>query len=125
MDVPVLILGGGYAGLGAADTLGQAGMKSAVLEAGPSVGGLALCVQVGPVLVEGAYHHIKPQETELIGLIRELGLADQLRWTDTRMGFHTGGKTFPFSTPSDLLRFKPFNWRDKVRFGLGVLRTKY
>ncbi|MEY4487946.1 MAG: hypothetical protein RIQ79_454 [Verrucomicrobiota bacterium] len=122
---PVAILGGGYGALGAADALGKAGSASVILEAGPSAGGLATCVQVGPVLVEGTYHHIKQHETTLIDLIGELGLADKLLWKDTRMGFYTGGQSYPFSTPRDLLRFKPFTLVDKLRFGLGVLRTKY
>ena len=125
MESPVVILGGGYAGLGAAEELGRAGVRSTLLEAAPRLGGLAACVQVGPVLVEGAYHHIKPHETALISLIAEHGLADRLRWVDTRMGFHTAGTTYPFSTPGDLARFKPFSWPDKLRFALGVLRTKY
>jgi protoporphyrinogen oxidase len=123
--VPVVILGGGYGALGAADALGRAGVSSLIIEAAPSAGGLATCVQVGPVLVEGTYHHIKPHETTLIDLINDLGLGDRLIWKDTRMGFYTGGEMYPFSTPRDLLGFKPFNLVDKFRFGLGVVRTKY
>jgi protoporphyrinogen oxidase len=123
--VPVVILGGGYGALGAADALGRAGVSSLIIEAAPSAGGLATCVQVGPVLVEGTYHHIKPHETTLIDLINDLGLGDRLIWKDTRMGFYTGGDMYPFSTPRDLLGFKPFNLVDKFRFGLGVVRTKY
>jgi protoporphyrinogen oxidase len=77
------------------------------------------------VLVEGTYHHIKSHETTLIELIHDLGLGDKLIWRDTRMGFYTDGEIHPFSTPRDLLRFKPFSLVDKVRFGLGVIRTKY
>lgn len=123
--VPVVVLGGGYAALGAADALGRASVSSIILEAAPSAGGLATCVQVGPVLVEGTYHHIKSHETTLISLINDLGLGDKLIWRDTRMGFYTGGNIYPFSTPKDLLGFKPFNLVDKLRFGLGVVRTKY
>jgi protoporphyrinogen oxidase len=125
LSAPVIILGGGYASLGAAKKLGEKGIRSVILEAGPSVGGLAACVKVGPVLVEGAYHHIKPHETTLIDLIEEMGLGSQLKWVDTRMSFYTLGKFFSFSTPLDLLRFEPFSLVDKIRFGLGVLRTKY
>ena len=123
--VPVVILGGGYGALGAADALGRAGVASLIIEASPSAGGLATCVQVGPVLVEGTYHHIKSHETTLIELIKDLGLGDRLIWKDTRMGFYTCGEIYPFSTPRDLLGFKPFNLVDKFRFGLGVVRTKY
>lgn len=122
---PVIILGGGYAALGAADALGKAGVSSLIIEATPSAGGLATCVQVGPVLTEGTYHHIKPHETTLLDLIKELGLGDKMLWRDTRMGFFTQNKIFSFSTPKDLLGFRPFSLIDKLRFGLGVIRTKY
>ncbi len=122
---PIAILGGGYAALGAADVCTKADTESVILEANPSPGGLAACVQVGPVVVEGTYHHIKPHETTLIRLIEEHGLTDKLRWRDTRMGFFTGGNIYPFSTPRDLLGFAPFTLADKARFAAGVLRTKY
>ena len=103
----VVILGGGFAGLAAAYRLGQKGIRSIILEAAPSVAGLGGCCEVGGALVERFYHHIKPEDRHIIDLIGELGLGDNLEWTDTRMGFYHGGKVHPFSTALDLLRFRP------------------
>ena len=120
----VVILGGGFAGLAAAYRLGQKGIRSIILEAAPSVAGLGGCCEVGGALVERFYHHIKPEDRHIIDLIGELGLGDNLEWTDTRMGFYHGGTVHPFSTALDLLRFGPFSPLDRVRFALGTLRAR-
>ena len=53
----VLILGGGYAGLGAAYRLARRGFRPTILEAGPQLGGHASCCTVAGVVVERFYHH--------------------------------------------------------------------
>ncbi len=119
----VVILGGGYAGLGAAYRFGQLGIHTTLLEAGPELGGLAKCCRVGGVLIEGAYHHIKPEDIYIIDLIKALGLGDRLRWTQTRMKFYINKKIYGLSGPWDLLWFDSFDWRDKIQFSLGMLRV--
>jgi protoporphyrinogen oxidase len=119
----VVILGGGYAGLGAAYRFGQLGVRTTLLEAGPDLGGLAKCCRVGGELVEGAYHHIKPEDIYVLDLIKDLGLEDKLRWTNTRMKFYTKKKIYGLSGPWDLLWFDSFNWWDKIQFSLGMLRV--
>jgi protoporphyrinogen oxidase len=119
----IVILGGGYAGLGAAYRFGQLGVQTTLLEAGPDLGGLAKCCLVGGKLVEGAYHHIKPEDIYVIELIKDLGLEDQLLWTNTRMKFYTRKKIYSLSGPWDLLWFDSFNWWDKIQFSLGMLRV--
>ncbi len=120
----VLILGGGFAGMAAAYRLGKAGVRGTLLEASPNLGGLAGCCTVGGITVERFYHHFKPEDRDLVALVEEMGLESRLRWSDTRMGFYTGGRFHGFSTPLDLLRFSPFSFADRVRFALGVLRAK-
>ena len=100
----VVILGGGYAGLGAAYRFGQLGIHATLLEAGPDLGGLAKCCRVGGALIEGAYHHIKPEDIYIIDLIKALGLGDRLRWTQTRMKFYINKKIYGLSGPWDLKR---------------------
>jgi protoporphyrinogen oxidase len=120
----VLILGGGFAGMAAAYRLGQAGIGSTVLEAAPRTGGLAGCCEVGGIEVERFYHHLKPEDVDILALIEEMGAGADVRWADTRMAFYSGAKFYGFSTPLDLLRFSPFSPWDRVKFGLGVLRAK-
>jgi protoporphyrinogen oxidase len=120
----VAILGGGYAGLGAALRLGELGIRSTLFEAAGTLGGLGGTALVGGIPVERFYHHIKPEDVHVLDLAQRLGLGDRLRWVDTRMGFLSGGSLHPFSSPLDLLLFRPFSTVDKVRFAMGVLKAK-
>ena len=120
-----LILGGGYAGLAAAHRLTQLGIPSTLVEAGASLGGHGACCTVAGNVVERFYHHYKPEDRHVIGLAEELGLGDQLEWRKTRMGFLVDGRLHPFSSPLDLLRFRPFSMVDKARFAWGVLRAQW
>jgi protoporphyrinogen oxidase len=120
----VAILGGGYAGLGAALRLAELGHEAIVLEAAKDPGGLGGAAVVGGLPVEHFYHHMKPEDVHVLALIERVGLGDRVRWVDTRMGFLEGGRLHPFSSPLDLLTFKPFSPVDRVRFALGVLKAK-
>jgi protoporphyrinogen oxidase len=120
----VLILGGGYAGLGAALKLGKAGVETILMESAPALGGLGSCTSIGGILLERFYHHMKPEDVDILALIDQFGMGDHVNWVDTRMGFLTGGQIYQFSTPFDLLRFKPFGFFDKLRFAQGVFKAK-
>lgn len=120
----VLVLGAGFSGLAAAARLIENGVPCTVLEASPMVGGLGGCTRVAGAEIELTYHHIKPEDTDLISLIETKGLGNKLRWSDTRMAFYVDKAFHRFSTPLDLIRFKPFSLVDRVRFGLGVLKAK-
>lgn len=121
----VIVLGGGYAGLGAAYRLNQLGLRTTLIEAGRALGGHAACCTLAGVAVERFYHHYKPEDEHVLRLVRELGLADRLAWKKTRMGFLIDGRLHPFSSPLDLLRFSPFGFADKLRFAWGVLRAQW
>jgi protoporphyrinogen oxidase len=120
----VVILGAGYAGLGAAMRLGELGVRPILLEASPTVGGHGSVARVAGLPLEHFYHHTKPEDVDLLALVERFGLSDRLRWAETRMGFLCDGRIYPFSSPLDLLRFTPFSMVDRVRFALGVLKAK-
>ena len=37
------------------------------------------------------------------------------------MGFYYDGKVYPFGTPTSLMKFKPLNLMDRIRFGKSIL----
>ena len=113
-----IVVGGGVAGLTAAYRLLQAGHDVTVLEAGSELGGLVRTFDAGGEPLECFYHHIFTTDTEIIDLIKELGLGDRLVWHDSKVGFFHGGKIWPFVTPLDLLRFGPLPLIDRIRLGL-------
>jgi len=57
-----VVLGGGIAGLGAAERLHDAGKRVVLVDAAPRIGGLARSILVGGEPFEPYYHHIFPQD---------------------------------------------------------------
>ena len=112
------IIGGGAAGLAAAYELTRLGHYAEVFEAAPFLGGQASTFEVGGGRLERGYHHLFVSDTDMVELIHELGLGDQLAWLESQVGLFYGGKIWDFSTPMDLLRFKPLPLLQRLRVGL-------
>jgi protoporphyrinogen oxidase len=117
----VAVIGAGVAGLAAAYRLLQKGHEVTVVEAGPFVGGQVRTFETGGDRLEAFYHHLFKSDTNVIDLINELGLGDDLRWVESKVGFFHGGRIYDFVTPGDLLRFSPVGLTDRVRLGLAAL----
>jgi protoporphyrinogen oxidase len=119
-----VIIGGGLLGLSTAYYLAREGQQVTVLESGPQLGGLATDVEVAGTWVDRFYHCILNADHHLIGLIDDLGLADQLRMTPVKAGFFKDGRTYPISTPLDLLRFPPLSLLDRARLVRSLLACR-
>ena len=120
------VIGGGAAGLAAAYELTLQGHTAEVFERAPFLGGQASTFLVGGTPVERGYHHLFRSDTAMTGLMEELGLGGRLRWIDSNVGyFHRSPqgdeRIWRFTTPMDLLRFKPLPLADRVRLGLVTL----
>jgi len=120
----VLIIGGGFAGMAAAERLGGAGISCSIVEAQSTLGGLGGCTRIAGQPVEKYYHHIKPQDSFLIDKIKTSGMETELVWKKSEMAFYSDGRLYQFSRPVDLLCYTPFNFIDKLQFVLGMLRVK-
>jgi protoporphyrinogen oxidase len=121
----VAVIGAGVAGLTAAYELSQKRHLVDVYERWPGLGGQAATLPVGGgVLLERYYHHLFTSDRHIASLYRELGLPDGIEWLPSSVGFHTGGETYPFTSPLDLLRFPPLSLRSRLRMGLAVLRLR-
>ena len=88
------------------------------------IGGMSASFDFDGLAIERFYHFVCKTDQPLFALLRELGLSDRLRWTDTRMGFYCDGRLYPWGTPQALLRFDRLGWIDKARYALHVLYTK-
>ena len=115
------ILGGGITGLTAAFYLLRAGAQVTVIEAREQVGGLATYFDFGPFSWDKFYHCILTSDKPLLQLIEDLGMSEELRWTQTKVGFFTDGQLHSMSTTLDFLRFPPLSLWQKFRLGLGVM----
>jgi protoporphyrinogen oxidase len=118
------IIGGGAAGLAAAYELGLHGHTAEVFEGAPFLGGQASTFDVGGAPIEKGYHHLFRSDTAMTGLIEELGLEHKLKWINSNVGYFVNDRLWPFTSPRDLLGFKPLPLRDRVRLGLMTLRLQ-
>ncbi|MDX6650207.1 MAG: hypothetical protein QOJ97_2158 [Solirubrobacteraceae bacterium] len=118
----VAVIGAGVAGLVAAYRQGREGHECDVYERWPGLGGQAATIDVGDgVLVERYYHHLFMSDRHIAALCEEIGLPDELEWLPSQVAIFTGGRSHPFTTPLDLLRFRPLSPWSRVRMGLAVL----
>ena len=62
-----------------------------LFEAAPELGGLAASHDYGSFRWDRFYHCILPQDRHLIGLLGDLGLGSELRWTETGTGYYARG----------------------------------
>ena len=115
------IIGGGAAGMAAAYELGTYGHRAVVYERAPFLGGHASTFDVGGGRLERGYHHWFTSDTDIVELVREIGLGHQIRWIDSKVGTLYEGRVYDFVTPMDLLRFSPLSLFDRIRLGLATL----
>jgi protoporphyrinogen oxidase len=120
--VRVAVLGAGVAGLTAAHRLARAGHAVDVYERWPGLGGQAATLDLGDgVRVERYYHHLFTSDGHIQALYAELGLHDPIEWLESSVAFFARGALHPFTTPLDLLRFRPLSPPARVRLGAAVL----
>ncbi len=120
------IVGGGIMGISLGYYLSQQGVQVEIFEASPGLGGLA-----GPLILEDGtavdrfYHAILSSDSHLRQLADALGIADQFRSRETRMGFYYRGRIHSMNNVIEFLRFPPLGWVDRFRLGLTVLYAQF
>lgn len=119
------VIGAGLTGLTAALRLTQQGHRVTILEASDIPGGLAAAFQVGSDNLDRFYHHIFTSDKEILNLIDELSLTHCLGWYEPKNAIYIEDSLHPFTTPMDLLRFRPLSLISRIRMGWLVLSSKF
>jgi protoporphyrinogen oxidase len=109
------IIGAGFTGLTAGYDLAKAGHKVQVFETYGNVGGLAGCEDINGYPLERCYHHLFESDKTMRKLVSELGLSSKLRFKKTADAVYYQGKTYPLSSPSDVLTFSPLSASARMR----------
>lgn len=111
------VVGGGMLGMTIAHRLAEQGAEVTLLEAGPTLGGLASAWSLGDVVWDRYYHVTLLSDSNLRRLINEIGLEDEMRWVETKTGFFSGGKLYSMSNAVEFLSFPPLTLIEKIRLG--------
>jgi protoporphyrinogen oxidase len=121
----IAVLGAGVTGLVAGHRLAQDGNEVDVYERWPGLGGQVATLDVGGGhLLERYYHHLFTSDVHIAALYRELGMDDAIEWLPSSVAVFARGRSHPFTTPLDLLRFSPMRLRSRLRMGLAALRLQ-
>jgi protoporphyrinogen oxidase len=118
MTKKVVILGAGPMGLAAAWAAVKRGFEVDVLEAGDKVGGMAAHFDFEGLSIERFYHFCCLSDYDTFEVMKELGLADKMKWVSTKMGLFYDGQLYPWGDPVSLLTFPKLNPVAKFRYGL-------
>ena len=121
----IAVVGAGATGLTAAWKLSEDGHKVTVYEKSDKIGGLAAAIPIGNDMLDVFYHHIFTNDTILIDTIKELGLENELKWYEPSNVIYINKKVYPFTSPMDLLMFKPLSFLSRIRMGVMVLKARF
>lgn len=116
----IAIIGAGYSGMVAAWDLKKAGHEVTIFESANYVGGLASGFKEPHWnwSVEKFYHHWFQSDSEMLGLIRELGLQDKVIFPRPLTVMYHKKKWYPFDSILNALRFPGLGFGlNKIRFG--------
>lgn len=113
-------------GMALAHELSKRGVRVTLLEAAPELGGLASAWTLDDaesgrqVTWDRHYHVTLLSDTRLRRLLEEIGLADELRFVETKTGFYTGGRMHSMSSTLEFLTFPPLRFWEKFRLGMTI-----
>jgi len=117
----IAIIGAGIAGMTAAHDLEKKGHQVTVFESGDHVGGLASGFKQPnwDWSVENFYHHWFQSDSNMLGLIDELGWSNEVIFPRPKTVMFHKGKFYPFDSIPAAILYPGLGWGiNKVRFGL-------
>lgn len=114
----IAVLGAGPMGLAVAYQLARDGHCPVVFEADDRVGGMTASFDFSGLSIERYYHFHCISDHAFLAVLAELGLADKMRWVETKMGYWYLGQLQAWGNPVALLKFRGLSLVAKFRYGL-------
>jgi protoporphyrinogen oxidase len=118
MGQRIAVLGAGPMGLAVAYQLARDGHHPVLFEADDRVGGMTASFDFSGLSIERYYHFHCISDHAFLTVLSELGLADKMRWVETKMGYWYQNHLQPWGNPVALLKFRGLSLVAKVRYGL-------
>lgn len=113
----IAVIGAGPMGLEVAYELTKQDHQVDLYEFDDRLGGMSAHFDFDGLSIERYYHFVCRPDEPLFELLEELGIADQLRWVDTRMGYYYHGHLHRWGDPISLLTFPHLNLISRLRYG--------
>lgn len=107
-------------GLTCAYELQKRGNEVHVYEKAPVLGGMSAHFDFSGIDIEIFYHFVCGPDKCTFDLMKDLGIFEKLKWTDTKMGFYYNGGLYKWGGPFELLAFPKAGLIEKIRYGLHV-----
>lgn len=95
--------------------------RIALFERDASLGGLSSAFSWNDLTWDRYYHVVLSTDTEMLQLLKELGLDRELFWRETRTGFYGNGRLASLSSTMDFVTFPFMTMWQKFRMGMGIL----
>jgi protoporphyrinogen oxidase len=114
------IIGGGPMGLTCAYELLKQGYSVELFEKDSVLGGMSAHFDFSGLDIEMYYHFVCGPDEYTFDLMKELGIYDKLKWTDTKMGYYYNGGLYKWGGPFELLAFPRASLIEKFRYGLHI-----
>lgn len=121
----IAIVGAGITGLSAAYKLTKKGHQVVVFERSEVPGGLGTYIKIEGNYIERFYHHFFESDLEIKKIAKELGIGSKLKFYRAKTGIFSQGKIYPFSSPTDLIKFSPLSFIDRIRCGVTTAFLKF
>ncbi|MEM0330624.1 MAG: NAD(P)/FAD-dependent oxidoreductase [Archaeoglobaceae archaeon] len=117
----IAVIGAGLTGLRVANELKEYA-KIKVFEKN-EIGGLLSSFCNG-YCIEKFYHHLFRSDSELLRVIKKLGLSSKLTWKTVKVGFAVHDRIYSLSTPLEILKYPHMSLLDKLRLAMFTMRSK-
>jgi protoporphyrinogen oxidase len=118
MSQRIAVLGAGPMGLAVAYQLARDGHRPVVFEADDRVGGMTAGFDFSGLQIERYYHFHCTSDSAFLQILDELGIAHQMHWVETKMGYWYQNRLQAWGNPLALLRFRGLSLIAKFRYGL-------
>ena len=123
-NLPIAVIGAGFCGISAALALTDHHETVHVFESAGSAGGLSCDDAYESFRIENIYHHIFTSDHAMIDMMKRFDQLPQIHWYKPKNAVFYGGTLYPFTTPKDLLSFRPMPFIARLRTGLTVILAR-
>ncbi len=121
-DKKIAVIGGGPMGLSVCHELTKMGFSPDLIEADDRLGGMAACFDFANQKIERYYHFHCTGDLAFQKKVKELGLENQLKWKNTKMGFFYKNKLYKWGSVASVLKFPKISLISRFRYLLHALR---